>query len=1021
MGQGEELRAAVDSGGMGLLGTKCPLPLLLLFIMGGKALDSPPQILVHPQDQLLQGSGPAKMSCRASGQPPPTIRWLLNGQPLSMATPDLHYLQSDGTLLLHRPPTHGRPQDDQNILSAILGVYTCEASNRLGTAVSRGARLSVAVLQEDFRIQPRDTVAVVGESLVLECGPPWGYPKPSVSWWKDGKPLVLQPGKRTVSGDSLMVARAEKNDTGTYMCMATNNAGQRESRAARVSIQESPDHKEHLELLAVRIQLENVTLLNPEPVKGPKPGPAVWLSWKVSGPAAPAQSYTALFRAQRDPRDQGSPWTEVLLDGLLNAKLGGLRWGQDYEFKVRPSSGRARGPDSNVLLLRLPEQVPSAPPQEVTLRPGNGSVFVSWAPPPAENHNGFIRGYQVWSLGNASLPAANWTVVGEQTQLEIAARMPGSYCVQVAAVTGAGAGEPSIPVCLLLEQAMEQSARDPSKHVSWTLEQLRATLKRPEVIASGAVLLWLLLLGIAVCIYRRRKAGVHLGPGLYRYTSEDAILKHRMDHSDSPWLADTWRSTSGSRDLSSSSSLSSRLGVDPRDPLDGRRSLISWDPRSPGVPLLPDTSTFYGSLIAEQTSSPPVRPSPQTPAARRLPPKLTGTSSPWASSDSLCSRRGLCSPRMSLAPAEAWKAKKKQELHQANSSPLLQGSHPMEIWAWELGSRASKNLSQSPGPNTCSPREAPGAVVAWRALGPQLHRNSSELAARPLPPTPLSLRGAPSHDPQSQCVEKLQAPSSDPLPAAPLSVLNSSRPSSPQASFLSVPSPGSSNLSSSSLSSLEEEDQDSVLTPEEVALCLELSDGEETPTNSVSPMPRAPSPPATYGYISIPTSSGLADMGRAGGGVGSEVGNLLCPPRLCPTPTPSEGSLANGWGSASEDNVPSARASLVSSSDGSFLADAHFARALAVAVDSFGFSLEPREADCVFTDASSPPSPRDDLSLTRSFSLPLWEWRPDWLEDAEINHTQRLGRGLPPWPPDSRVSSQRSWLTGVVPKAGDSS
>ncbi|XP_006991239.1 roundabout homolog 4 isoform X3 [Peromyscus maniculatus bairdii] len=1011
----------MGSGGAGLLETRWPLPLLLLLIMGGKALDSPPQILVHPEDQLLQGSGPARMSCKASGQPPPTIRWLLNGQPLSMATPDLHYLLPDGTLLLRRPPVQGRPQDDQNILSAVLGVYTCEASNRLGTAVSRGARLSVAVLQEDFRIQPRDTVVVVGEKLVLECGPPWGYPKPSVSWWKDGKPLVLQPRRHTVSGDSLMVARAEKNDTGTYMCMATNNAGQRESRAARVSVRESRDHKEYLELLAVRIQLENVTLLNPEPVKGPKPGPAVWLSWKVSGPAAPAESYTALFRAQRDPGGQGSPWTEVLLGGLQSAKLGGLRWGQDYEFKVRPSSGRARGPDSNVLLLRLPEQVPSAPPQEVTLKPGNSSVLVSWAPPPTENHNGVIRGYQVWNLGNnTSFPAANWTVVGEQTQLEISTRVPGSYCVQVAAVTGAGAGEPSSPVCLLLEQAMEQSAQDPSKHASWTLGQLRATLRRPEVIASGAVLLWLLLLGIAVCIYRRRKAGVHLGPGLYRYTSEDAILKHRMDHSDSPWLADTWRSTSGSRDLSSSSSLSSRLGVDPRDPLDGRRSLISWDPRSPGVPLLPDTSTFYGSLIAEQASSPPVRPSPRTPAARRLPSKLAGTSSPWASSDSLCSRRGLYSPRMSLAPAEVWKAKKKQELHQANSSPLLRSSHPMEIWAWELGSRASKNLSQSPGPKSCSPGEAPGGVVAWHVLGPQLQRNSNELATRPLPPTPLSLCGTPSRDPQTQCVEKPQAPSSDPRTASPLSILRPSRPASPQASFLSCPSPASSNLSSSSLSSLEE-DQDSVLTPEEVALCLELSEGEETPRNSVSPMPRAPSPPTTYGYISIPTSSGLADMGRAGGGVGSEVGNLLCPPQPCPTPTPSEGSLANGWGSASEDNAPSARASLVSSSDGSFLADAHFARALAVAVDSFGFGLEPREADCVFTDASSPPSPRDDLSLTRSFSLPLWEWRPDWLEDAEVSHTQRLGRGLPPWPPDFRVSSHRSQLSGAVPKAGGDS
>lgn len=63
------------------------------------------------------------------------------------------------------------------------------------------------------------------------------------------------------------------------------------------------------------------------------------------------------------------------------------------------------------------------------------------------------------------------------------------------------------------EQAMEQSARDPGKHVPWALEQLRGALRRPEVIASGGVLLWLLLLGIAVCIYRRRKAGVHLGPG----------------------------------------------------------------------------------------------------------------------------------------------------------------------------------------------------------------------------------------------------------------------------------------------------------------------------------------------------------------------------------------------------------------------------------------------------------------------------------------------------------------------------
>ncbi|XP_047734300.1 roundabout homolog 4 isoform X3 [Prionailurus viverrinus] len=927
----------MGSGGSGLLGAPWPLPLLLLLVTGGMAQDSPPQILVHPQDQLLQGPGPAKMSCRASGQPPPTIRWLLNGQPLSVVPPDIHHLLPDGTLLLLRPPARGRAHDDQ-ALSTDLGVYACEASNRLGTAVSRGARLSVAVLREAFQTQPQDTVATVGKQVVLECGPPWGHPEPTVSWWKDGKPLALQPGRHVVSRGSLQMARAEKSDTGTYMCVATNSAGRRESRAARVSVQEPQNYKEPLELLAVHIQLENVTLLNPDPEKSPKPGPAVWLSWKVSGPAAPAQSYTALFRVQTAPGGPGAPWAETLLAGWQSAELGGLLWGKDYEFKVRPFSGRAQGPDSNVLLLRLPEQVPNAPPGEVTLKPGNGSVLVSWVPPPAENHNGIIRGYQVWSLGNTSLPPANWTVAGEQTQLEMATQMPGSYCVQVAAVTGAGAGPPSSPVCLLLERTMERATQELSDG-PWTLEQLRAALRRPEVIASGGVVLWLLLLGTAVCVHRRRRAGVHLGPGLYRYTSEDAILKHRMDHSDSPWLADTWRSTSGSRDLSSSSSLSSRLGVDPRDPLDCRRSLISWDPRSPGVPLLPDTSTFYGSLIAELPSSPPARPSPRTPAVRRLPPQLARLSSPWPSPDSLCSHRGLSSPRLPLAPVEAWKAKKKQELHQANSSPPLRASHPMEFWAWELGSKASKNLSQSPG--YCSPGAVPQALVAWRALGPQLLRSSNELVSRPLPPAPLASRGASTQSQQTQ--------------------------------------------------------------------------------NSVSPMPRAPSPPVTYGYISIPTASELADVGRAGGGVGSEVRGLLCPPRPCPTPTPSEGSLANGWGSASEDNAPSARASLVSSSDGSFLADAHFARALAMAVDSFGFGLEPREADCVFMDASSPPSPRDDLFLTSTLSLPLWEWRSDWLEDMENNHSQRLGRGLPPWPPDSRISSGRSQLSRPEPKAGSSS
>uniref|UniRef100_A0A8C3TCX1 Uncharacterized protein n=1 Tax=Chelydra serpentina TaxID=8475 RepID=A0A8C3TCX1_CHESE len=69
------------------------------------------------------------------------------------------------------------------------------------------------------------------------------------------------------------------------------------------------------------------------------------------------------------------------------------------------------------------------------------------------------------------------------------------------------------------------------------------------------------------------------------------------------------------------------------------------------------------------------------------------------------------------------------------------------------------------------------------------------------------------------------------------------------------------------------------------------------------------------------------------------------------------GSLLNGWDSGSEENFSSTRCSLVSSSDGSFLVDANFAQALAVAVDSFCRGLSPSEAEPASPGTWSPPCP----------------------------------------------------------------
>lgn len=138
--------------------------------------------------------------------------------------------------------------------------------------------------------------------------------------------------------------------------------------------------------------------------------------------------------------------------------------------------------------------------------------------------------------------------------------------------------------------------------------------------------------------------------------------------------------------------------------------------------------------------------------------------------------------------------------------------------------------------------------------------------------------------------------------------------------------------------------------------------------DSISAAPRVFSTPHTYGYICGPLASELLEADAAaeddddliteeGGCHSTKFFRNFC---RIPSSSLSEdeaslsGSLFNGWGSVSEDNGTSTRCSLISSSDSSFLMDASFAQALAVAVDSFCFGLTPKEVDRAFAGKSIP-------------------------------------------------------------------
>uniref|UniRef100_A0A4W4F293 Uncharacterized protein n=1 Tax=Electrophorus electricus TaxID=8005 RepID=A0A4W4F293_ELEEL len=109
-------------------------------------------------------------------------------------------------------------------------------------------------------------------------------------------------------------------------------------------------------------------------------------------------------------------------------------------------------------------------------------------------------------------------------------------------------------------------------------------------------------------------------------------------------------------------------------------------------------------------------------------------------------------------------------------------------------------------------------------------------------------------------------------------------------------------------------------------------------------MSRTFSPTPTFGYICGPFDREVGDVDdeQESRPTGRRRIALRSTPSSCYSEW--EGSLWNGWGSVSEGNMPSARASIISSSDGSFLNDANFARVLAMTGESMCGTLS--EQDC---------------------------------------------------------------------------
>ncbi|XP_073903349.1 hemicentin-1 isoform X3 [Castor canadensis] len=158
-----------------------------------------------------------RLECEARGIPAPSLTWLKDGSPVSSFTNGIQVLSGGRILVL----TSAQISD--------TGKYTCVAVNAAG---EKQRDINLRVYGETFPPnimgEEQNVSVVISQAVTLLCQSD-AVPPPTLTWLKDGRPLLKKPGLTVSENESVLkIEDAQVQDTGRYTCEARNVAGKTE-------------------------------------------------------------------------------------------------------------------------------------------------------------------------------------------------------------------------------------------------------------------------------------------------------------------------------------------------------------------------------------------------------------------------------------------------------------------------------------------------------------------------------------------------------------------------------------------------------------------------------------------------------------------------------------------------------------------------------------------------------------------------------------------------------------------------
>uniref|UniRef100_H3AUZ8 receptor protein-tyrosine kinase n=1 Tax=Latimeria chalumnae TaxID=7897 RepID=H3AUZ8_LATCH len=167
----------------------------------------------------------ATFVCAVESNPQAEITWTRNNIPIRPF--DTRYSMKENGQLL----TILSVEDTDN------GVYCCTANNGVGSPAESCGALQVKMKPRIIR-PPTDLTILVGSKAALPCNT-MGNPKPSVSWIKDEGVIKESFRVSVLESGSLRIRNTQKDDAGSYRCVAKNSLGLEYSKPVTVEVQVS--------------------------------------------------------------------------------------------------------------------------------------------------------------------------------------------------------------------------------------------------------------------------------------------------------------------------------------------------------------------------------------------------------------------------------------------------------------------------------------------------------------------------------------------------------------------------------------------------------------------------------------------------------------------------------------------------------------------------------------------------------------------------------------------------------------